>query len=120
MQRASFDGYKAENIMIKVKIYDNAITIDGHAKRDGNGDAACCAAVSAAVQTAAAFLLRAGYEEGNIFSPYEDHGGHFTMFTGQIQDNDWAIVTALTDILMAQAYAWPGEIEIERVDNEEN
>ena len=106
--------------MIRVKIYKNAITIDGHAKRDENGDAACCAAVSAAVQTAAAFLLRAGYEEGNIFSPYENHGGHFTLFIGQIQDKDRAIVTALTDILMAQAYAWPGEIEIERVDNEEN
>ena len=59
MQRALSDGYKAESIMIRVKIYDNAITIDGHAKRDENGDAACCAAVSAAVQTAAAFLLRA-------------------------------------------------------------
>ena len=120
MQRASSDGYKAESIMIRVKIYENAITIDGHAKRDGNGDAACCAAVSAAVQTAAAFLERRGYDTGKILSPYEDHGGHFMLFTSAVKDKDRAIVTALIDILMAQAYAWPGEIEIERVDNEEN
>ena len=104
--------------MIRVKIYDNAITIDGHAKRDENGDAACCAAVSAAVQTAAAFFDRKGYRY--IVSPFEDHGGHFILFTSMVKDDDRAMIQALIDILMAQAYAWPGEIEIERVENEEN
>ena len=97
--------------MIKVRLYENAITIDGHAKRDENGDATCCAAVSAAVQTAAAFFDHKGYRY--IVSPFEDHGGHFMLFTSMVKDDDRAMILALIDILQAQAETWPDEMRIE-------
>lgn len=103
--------------MIKVRIYDDAITIDGHAKRDRNGDATCCAAVSAAVQTAAAFFDHKGYRY--IVSPFEDHGGHFMLFTSMVKDDDRAMIQALIDILRAQADTWPDDMKIEVMEDED-
>ena len=98
--------------MISVRFYDNAITIDGHASRDAHGDPTCCAAVSAVVQTAMAYFAVAGYAIADVCDPVDDHGGHAVLVSDRVNDDHRIMFCALTDILEAQANAWPGEIEI--------
>ena len=99
--------------MIRVQLYENAIVVDGHARRNTNGAAECCAAVSAAMQTALAYYDICGYRRDDITSPYQDHGGHMVIYTDHIKGNDNRMILALTDILQAQAETWPDEMRIE-------
>ena len=97
--------------MIRVKLYENAITVDGHAKRE------ICAAVSAAMQTALAYYDICGYSRKDITSPYQDHGGHMVIYTDRIKGDDNAMILALVDILRAQADTWPDDMEIEVMED---
>ena len=97
--------------MIRVQLYENAIAIDGHAKRE------TCAAVSAAMQTALAYYDICGYSRKDITSPYQDHGGHMVIYTDHIKGNDNRMILALTDILQAQADTWPDEMRIEVMED---
>ena len=96
--------------MIKVKLYENAITVDGHGRRD------VCAAVSATMQTALAYFTVMGYRLSDITDLYEDHGGHMVIYTDNIKDRQ--MILALTDILSAQADTWPDDIKIELMEDE--
>ena len=104
--------------MIRGQLYENAIAVDGHARRNTNGAAECCAAVSAAMQTALAYYDVCGYDRKDITSPYQDHGGHMVIYTDRIKGDDNAMILALVDILRAQADTWPDDMKIEVVEDE--
>jgi hypothetical protein len=55
-----------------------------------------------------------GYRLSDITDLYEDHGGHMVIYTDKIKDRQ--MILALTDILSAQADAWPDDIKIECVE----
>ena len=93
--------------MIEIEVYEDAIILDGHAS-----DSCCCAAVSAAVQTVLCYFDLMGYDQGDVVEPYEDHGGHMTIYLDKFLGWDIVMSLALVRTLEAQAKAWPGEIKV--------